>query len=164
MKTSPHAGFNPIQDVRDFHRKFDLHYEGKPRALPEEMRQFRSNFLHEESEEYADDAEALSLLIAGLMTISSPKAKREAIAQYLAGQLDALLDLMYVLLGNAEIQGFLENGIFEEGWKRVHAANMAKVRAERPEDSKRGSSFDVVKPEGWVAPDHTDLVEAHIHD
>jgi predicted HAD superfamily Cof-like phosphohydrolase len=47
---------------------------------------------------------------------------------------------------------------FEEGWRRVHAANMAKVRAERPGDSKRGSTFDVVKPEGWTAPDLSDLV------
>lgn len=31
---------------------------------------------------------------------------------------------------------------------------MSKVRAQKDgSDSARGSSFDVVKPEGWVAPD-----------
>ncbi len=155
--------FNPIQDVRDFHRKFGLDYQGKPRALPEELRDFRANFLHEEAEEYADHAELLSLLFSGVMTVSSPVAKREQIALHLSEQLDALVDLMYVLLGNAEIQGFLQNGIFEEAWRRVHEANMEKVRAERAEDSKRGSSFDVVKPAGWVAPDHLDLVQDHDH-
>lgn len=47
---------------------------------------------------------------------------------------------------------------FNEAWSRVQRANMAKVRTARPEDSKRGSGFDVVKPPGWTAPDHSDLV------
>jgi predicted HAD superfamily Cof-like phosphohydrolase len=42
---------------------------------------------------------------------------------------------------------------FDELWKQVHAANMRKVRAEVPSDSKRGSTFDVVKPPGWVSPE-----------
>jgi len=36
---------------------------------------------------------------------------------------------------------------------------MKKVRAATDgSDSKRGSSLDVVKPEGWIAPDLSDLV------
>lgn len=42
---------------------------------------------------------------------------------------------------------------WEEGWSAVQQANMSKVRALRHEDSKRGSTFDVVKPEGWSPPD-----------
>lgn len=69
-------------------------------------------------------------------------------------QFDALIDLAYVVLGTAHLQGF----DFEEGWRRVHAANMSKVRARRKSDSKRKSKFDVVKPEGWQAPVLTDLI------
>jgi hypothetical protein len=35
----------------------------------------------------------------------------------------------------------------------VQKANMAKVRVAKAEDSKRGSTFDVRKPEGWVGPE-----------
>lgn len=48
---------------------------------------------------------------------------------------------------------------FLEAWSRVQLANMSKVRATSAEQSKRGSTHDVVKPPGWVAPSHTDLVE-----
>jgi len=53
---------------------------------------------------------------------------------------------------------------FVEAWERVHRANMSKVRAEKTGDSKRGSTFDVVKPSGWTAPDLTDLVGDPAHD
>lgn len=42
---------------------------------------------------------------------------------------------------------------WEEGWNEVQTKNMSKVRALRHEDSKRGSTYDVVKPEGWTPPD-----------
>ena len=43
---------------------------------------------------------------------------------------------------------------WEAGWDEVQRANMAKVRAaEDGSDSKRGSSWDVVKPDGWRDPD-----------
>lgn len=48
---------------------------------------------------------------------------------------------------------------FHEAWRRVHAANMAKVRATSAEQSKHGSAQDIIKPEGWTAPDHRDLFE-----
>jgi predicted HAD superfamily Cof-like phosphohydrolase len=67
---------------------------------------------------------------------------------------DALIDLVYVALGTAYLHGF----DFDEGWARVHAANMKKVRAETDEQSKRGTSYDVVKPDGWEPPDLSDLV------
>jgi predicted HAD superfamily Cof-like phosphohydrolase len=39
-------------------------------------------------------------------------------------------------------------------WSYVQMANMSKVRARRDgSDSKRGTSWDVVKPQGWQAPD-----------
>jgi len=118
-----------MTDIAEFHTKFGLQYDGSPRVLEPELRGFRIKFMQEELVEYA---------------VSHTKAD----------ELDALVDLVYVALGTAYMQGF----DFQAAWDRVHAANMAKVRAESADQSKRSSAFDVVKPEGWVAPDLTDLV------
>jgi len=67
---------------------------------------------------------------------------------------DGLIDLVYVALGAAYLAGLP----FNEGFKRVHEANMTKIRALREEDSKRGSTYDIVKPPGFVAPTLTDLI------
>lgn len=122
-----------MPDILAFHQKFGLLYGGPTRALPVELATFRQRFMQEELDEYCE-ADA-----------HGDKAK----------MLDALVDLVYVALGTAHLHGFN----FDEAWRRVHLANMAKVRVERPEDSKRGSGFDVVKPPGWTPPDLSDLVK-----
>jgi predicted HAD superfamily Cof-like phosphohydrolase len=119
-------------DIKEFHERFGLNYEGPPRELDKELLEFRVKFMDEELDEY-DQA---------------------ATDGNLEKQLDALVDLVYVALGTAYMQGFN----FAEAWRRVHAANMLKVRAKQPEDSERGSTFDVVKPEGWMPPNLKDLV------
>jgi predicted HAD superfamily Cof-like phosphohydrolase len=123
---------DPFECIKDFHKKFGLTYEGKPRTLPKDLRNFRTDFMEEELNEYAMAA--------------AQENKHD--------QLDALVDLVYVVLGTAYMQGF----DFNEAFKRVHEANMKKVRAVTLKDSKRGSIYDVVKPEGWTAPDLNDLV------
>ena len=150
-----------FDDVRQFHRKFELAYEGPPRALLGEplpaiarealseahavihatreqlgaaagLHLFRAEFLLEELLEYFDAGDAGDR----------------------AGELDALVDLVYVACGTAYLHGF----DFNEAWNRVHAVNLLKVRAEVPGNSKRGSSFDVVKPFGWEPACLDDLV------
>lgn len=123
-----------FKDIKEFHLKFGLTYAGPPKALDKQAATFRMDFMDEELCEYV-------------------KATSEG---DLEGQLDALVDLVYVALGTAYMQGF----DFEEAWRRVHAANMQKVRANKLSDSKRGSLYDVVKPEGWTPPDLSDLVKA----
>lgn len=118
-----------LKDIEAFHIKYQLQYKDRPRFLPEELSGFRIRFLEEEFEEYL-------------------------LANTLEDKFDALIDLVYVALGTAYLHGF----DFEEGWNRVHAANMAKVRAQMADESKRGTKFDVVKPEGWTPPDLSDLV------
>ena len=127
--------FNPdmFQDICDFHNKFGLIYDGKPRRLSDELDKFRRMFMDEELDEYFDAT-----------------TERD-----MHGQLDALVDLAYVVLGTAYLHGFN----FPEAWRRVHAANMSKVRATSSQQSKRSTAYDVVKPEGWKAPDLRDLVE-----
>ncbi len=51
--------------------------------------------------------------------------------------------------------------MWDELWSDVQRANMSKVRAERPSDSKRGSVWDVVKPAGWVAPRTAEIVNKY---
>lgn len=123
---------NLHQDLIDFHTKFGLVYEGPPRNLPQDLFEFRKKFLQEELDEYIE-AEELD--------------DREKM-------LDSLVDLVYVAIGTAQLHGF----DFNEAWRRVQAANMAKVRCERESDSARGTTYDVIKPPGWVAPDLSDLV------
>lgn len=46
-------------------------------------------------------------------------------------------------------------------WDEVHKCNMAKERSSGKDDkrSKRGHELDVVKPEGWVGPNHLPIIE-----
>ncbi len=63
-----------------------------------------------------------------------------------AGAFDALIDLVYLALGTACLHRF----DFYEGWRRVHAANMKKVK---------GGPKRVAKPAGWTPPDLSDLIK-----
>jgi len=142
------ARFRPWKDIQNFHAKFGLEYDEGPRALPHELADFRTGFMVEELCEYITDDEQFHCLIRSAF---HSRVNRQPLEK----QLDALVDLVYVALGTAYLHGF----DFEEAWRRVHAANMSKVRAKRAEDSVRGSTFDVVKPPGWKAPDLSDLVD-----
>lgn len=54
----------------------------------------------------------------------------------------------------AYLAGVLMNLPWGNCWRHVQDANMAKVRAMKDgSDSTRQSSWDVVKPSGWCAPD-----------
>lgn len=119
--------------VKEFHEKFQIPCSDKPSLPAGEMAAFRAGFMQEELDEY-----------------------NRAVAQGdMAGVLDALVDLVYVAMGTAVIHGLP----FEKAFGAVHTANMAKIRAERATDSKRGTTFDVVKPAGWVAPDIQAIID-----
>ena len=120
-----------FKDIEEFHVKFGLNKPQQPTQLDPHTHDFRVDFMLEELHEYR--------LAHGQGNV--------------VDQLDALVDLAYVVLGTAFMHGF----DFNEAWRRVHAANMQKVRATSPDVSKRNSSLDVVKPEGWTPPDLSDL-------
>jgi predicted HAD superfamily Cof-like phosphohydrolase len=118
--------------VGDFHEKFELEPRSKPDFPIPEIAALKNVHLQEELDEIA-------------------RAWAEGdLEEYF----DGLIDLVYVALGAAYLGGLP----FNEGFKRVHEANMKKVRALREEDSKRGSTYDIVKPAGFVAPTLTDLI------
>lgn len=116
-----------VFDLRAFHAKFGHNRPNVPTELSKELSDFRIKFLQEELDEY-----------------------KTAVANGdLAKQFDALLDLVYVAIGTADLQGFP----WENGWAEVQRANMSKERALSASQSKRGSTLDVIKPPGWVGPD-----------
>jgi predicted HAD superfamily Cof-like phosphohydrolase len=143
-----------FDDIKDFHERFGLSYDGPPRALSTEVGNFRSKFMAEELTEYITTEPEVQKIIAAVINRAWDFAL-EGDLPPLEKQLDALVDLVYVALGTAVMHGF----DFDEAWRRVHAANMQKVRATMAEESARSSILDVVKPPGWKAPDLSDLVQ-----
>lgn len=127
-------------DVGEFHRKFNLPVstEGEVRELPPELLSFRLKFLKEELREFE---------------LAMPTWTTEADH---AQMFDALIDLVYVAMGTAHLLGYP----WERGWELVQAANMKKIRAKKASESKRDSSWDVVKPPGWQPPDIEDLIDS----
>lgn len=121
--------------VEQFHRKYRIDYAGLPRMLPSDMSAFRIARSIEEHKEYME-------------------------AKNVEEKLDAIIDHIYILLGTAHAHGF-NSVILAEAFKRVHEANMAKVRASKENPGKygiHGDAFDIVKPPGWTPPDLSDLV------
>jgi predicted HAD superfamily Cof-like phosphohydrolase len=122
-----------IKDIDQFHKKFGFEKNEKV-GIPDnnEIVNFRTSFLMEELAEYT---QAIT--------------KKDA-----AGALDALVDIVYIALGTA----WLFNLPFEKAWNEVQKANMSKVRA-KSKSKKRGTAFDVIKPQGWQAPNIERIVE-----
>jgi predicted HAD superfamily Cof-like phosphohydrolase len=135
--TTPTSGY---QDVLAFHEKFAVPMATKPQLLDDETYNFRVKFLKEELNEFVD-------------------------ANYnndLEQALDALLDLVYVAYGTAQMMG-VSPAMWQEMWDAVQFANMSKVRATNASESKRGTSLDVVKPAGWRGPSesHKRIIEKY---
>ena len=118
-----------IEDIEEFHDKFNHTYQDYPRPLTRNEKAFRITCLREEIREYEE-------------------------SENLEEELDALVDLVYFALGTAYRHGF----DFKEAWKRVHTANMRKIRAGTASESKRGSNLDIIKPKNWKKPYLIDLV------
>lgn len=67
-------------------------------------------------------------------------------AEKASDEIDALVDLVYVAIG-----ALLEMGVHPlKAFDPVQEANMAKLRGE----TKRGESYDAIKPPGWKPPNH----------
>lgn len=122
-----------FEDVKKFHDKFGLTYDGPPRVLSAEELGFRWRFLKEEIDEVR---EAL---------------QEEDLAQ-VAGE---LADLVWIANGIAHRMGLN----MDAHWAAIREANMSKVKASAENPGKRGSAMDIVKPEGWKRPNHDEILE-----
>ena len=129
-----------FDDVGAFHRQFDLPsvpaggggaVPSHPQFFDEELYQFRLKFLKEELREL----------------------DRGWKAGDLAEVADALVDLVYVAMGTAQLLGLP----WQELWDEVQRANMSKIRASTADESSRstgrGHASDVLKPPDFVPPD-----------
>jgi len=110
-----------IRDLMAFNNRFELLIKHEPGHLSMELLRERVNHMQEELDEL----------------------KRAALSQDLAGQADALVDLVYVAKGTAVMMGLP----WKELWNEVQLANMRKV----PQTTAR-MRHDVVKPPGWRPP------------
>lgn len=122
-----------FKDVSDFQNKFEIPKNEVPGLLPHQDMIFKIGHMQEELNE---------------IVLGHEENNLEDI-------FDGLIDLIYVALGTAHMMQLP----FNKGWERVHIANMMKIRATCATQSKRGSSIDVVKPEGWQSPVLSDLLE-----
>lgn len=130
--------FDPFNDIARFHEKFGSDPNPRHHTVPSALTEFRANFMHEEAREYLEACDTDSN----------------------ADILDALVDQVYITLGTSYLHGFNLRDIFAEAWRRVHRANMQKQRSmSLDRTGERGSTWDVVKPLGWIPPSLDDLVQ-----
>lgn len=150
-----------------FHDKFKFPKPKKYELPSDEVIATRLNFLLEELKE-TGWACGFSLSTTNNKGVDSVKFTRNnLILKDKEGIVDGLVDLLYVVLGTAVFFGLhnvvkksyslCKRSIFEEAFNRVHAANMAKERVKNASESKRGTKYDMKKPEDWKAPQFKDL-------
>ena len=120
-------------DIVDMRRKFNLECPFRnPQLLTPEAQELRSALLNEEVDEY-----------------NAAVASGDLVEIF-----DALLDICVVSIGTA-----VEMGLpFREGWQEVMRSNMEKIRVDNPDETKRGSTMDLVKPKTWLAPQLENLI------
>lgn len=131
-----------FQNVKDFHKKFDLLNFDTPGHLSSGKLRERIEFLREELNEFIE--------AAGFEHGGDGDLSYTGI-QDLAKQADALVDLVYVACGTAVMLGLPWDWL----WDDVQRANMAKVRGV----THRGHAVDVKKPEGWQGPQGERILE-----
>ena len=122
------------QDIWEFQEKFGQILNINPRHLTKRKLYERIECMHEELVEFWEAAEI----------------------QDLAGQADALIDLVYFAIGTANMLGLP----WQELWNDVQRANMAKERGV----GKRGHLVDCVKPDGWKGPVTMEILVAAGYD
>ena len=116
--------------VKEFMTTFGQPVLGKPTALPEDRQKLRIALIFEELKEYA---EASGLIYSFIEMCDKASADSHNMTQVhphpthvdQVEQLDALLDLQYVLSGAVHEHGFGE--IFDEAFEEVHNSNMSKA-------------------------------------
>mgnify|MGYP000897203437 CR=1 FL=1 len=116
-----------LQLIKKMHTKFGITHDKVPFTLEE--KRFRHAALIEEATEY--------------MTAETPW-----------DELDAIIDLTVFALGTLERQGMLN--LFEEAFEDVMYANMQKEVGSNG-NKRNGFKLDLVKPQGWKAPDFRHL-------
>lgn len=119
-------------DICDMHSKFGVH-EWVENASKEQLLkflQFRLSFLDEELNE-------------------TKKAVSESDPEEIV---DGLIDLIVVASGTLDAFGIDS----KKAWDQVHNANMSKTPGVKETRPNPLGLPDLIKPEGWKSPDHSD--------
>lgn len=140
--------------VRDFHRLMDGETNNTPRVFGLEEASHRADFKLEEIVEFiyatASSREDFAAAMTNLHTALDKAARKVQSKEHpespLVGQVDALIDLLYLTYGSFVLMGVDPSSVFNS----VHAANMGKIFP----DGK--AHFDpvthkVLKPDDWEA-------------
>jgi hypothetical protein len=127
---------NMITDIHQMHQKYGVHEWMEKQAdkgdwsLLHKYLQFRLEFISEEL----------------LETVNAKIAddKPEIV--------DGLIDIIVVALGT--LDAFDVD--IQKAWDQVHEANMSKTVGVKPTRPNPLGLPDLIKPKGWVAPNHDD--------
>ena len=123
---------NWVKDIEDMHSKYGVkNWMHENRDNPEKLRsylEFRIKFVREELMETE----------AALTHNDSEEI------------VDGLIDLCVVAIGTLDAFGVDA----DEAWDRVHTANMAKQVGQKDSRPNPLGLPDLIKPDGWVGPDH----------
>lgn len=123
---------NWVNDIEDMHHKFGVHewFEANKnnKDLMDKYLKFRLAMCKEELDETNDAIEA--------------KDAEEIV--------DGLIDMCVFAIGTLDVMGVNAN----EAWNKVYAANMAKSPGVKEGRPNPWGLPDLLKPEGWVAPNH----------
>ena len=125
---------NIQQDIQTMHRHFKV-YDAVGKLTPEQMKKFLRFRLRMLTEEYHETIDAYH------------EDNPEEIV-------DGLIDLIVIAVGTLD----LFQVDFDQAWEQVFQANITKqvgVKAQRPNPL---GLPDLVKPEGWRAPNHEDNI------
>lgn len=118
-----------VSDIKRMHRKFEMTkvFENFNSEEKRQFLEFRADFIQEELDE-----------------LKSQMDNPEEVV-------DALIDICVVAIGTLDAYGIDS----QRAWKEVLTANLAKepgIKEGRPNPL---GLPDLMKPEGWVAPDHS---------
>ena len=123
---------NWVNDIEDMHHKFGVHewFEANKnnKDLMDKYLKFRLAMCKEELDETNDAIEA--------------KDAEEIV--------DGLIDMCVFAIGTLDVMGVNAN----EAWNKVYNANMAKSPGVKEGRPNPWGLPDLLKQEGWVAPNH----------
>ncbi len=125
---------NIFDDTMAFQQKYGLWRKDQFGILPEEEMKVKIGHLYEELAEI-------------------DKAHKEGNIYEIS---DGLTDLIYVASGLLNLMNMPAQAL----WNDVQARNMQKIRATKDNVGKRGRTFDVIKPEGWLPPRTKDIIDS----
>ena len=121
-----------VKDINEMHAKYGVH-EWVKNANEQQLRkfvEFRMGFIKEEFEETLD-----------AMLNKNPEE-----------MVDGLIDLCVVAIGTLDAFGVDAH----KAWDEIHRANMSKETGVKPERPNPLGLPDLIKPKGWIAPNHED--------